>query len=150
YGCMDPAIMNFLFVYLALQNDINLSSGRFYFLLSRPELSGSPPVRIVPQVGMITSTGHRPSSAMKLDNLIGKGTGKCPIENAADTSALNLPSQPAKDAKALSLGLPSITTGTYTSSFMLIISFRDFEGLSDDDIQQTAYEVLLASFVLSW
>ncbi|XP_065030432.1 protein unc-13 homolog isoform X2 [Musa acuminata AAA Group] len=111
---------------------ITLSSGRFYFLLSRPELSGSPPVRIAPQVEMKTSTSHPSSSAGKLDNLIGKGTGKCQIENAADTSALNLPSQPAKDAKALSLGLPSITAG-----------------LSDDDIQQTAYEVLLASFVLS-
>ncbi|CAL9130600.1 unnamed protein product [Musa acuminata var. zebrina] len=111
---------------------INLSSGRFYFLLSRPELSGSPPVRIAPQVEMKTSTSHPSSSAGKLDNLIGKGTGKCQIENAADTSALNLPSQPAKDAKALSLGLPSINAG-----------------LSDDDIQQTAYEVLLASFVLS-
>ncbi|URD81413.1 hypothetical protein MUK42_00819 [Musa troglodytarum] len=111
---------------------INMSSGRFYFLLSRPELSGSPPVRIAPQVGMETSTSHPSSSAGKLDNLIGKGTGKCQIENAADTSALNLPSQPAKDAKALSLGLPSITTE-----------------LSDDDMQQTAYEVLLALFILS-
>lgn len=76
-------------------------------------------MRIAPQVEMKTSTSHPSSSAGKLDNLIGKGTGKCQIENAADTSALNLPSQLAKDAKALSLGLPSITTGTYTSSFIL-------------------------------
>ncbi|WOL10032.1 hypothetical protein Cni_G18786 [Canna indica] len=111
---------------------VNSSTGNIYFLLSRPELSRSPPVRNAPQVGIKASTSNPSSSADQMDDFVSRGIRKCLIENIADASSLNLPCQSSQNAKSSSLGLPTMSTG-----------------LSDDDIQQTAYEVLLASFILS-
>lgn len=68
-------------------------------------------MRSAPQVGMKISTDNPSSSAERLDALIGRRNMNCQNEKRACTSASNLPSQPGKNAKPPSLGLPTMNTG---------------------------------------
>ncbi|XP_073101561.1 protein unc-13 homolog isoform X4 [Elaeis guineensis] len=112
---------------------INSSSRNFYFLVSKTELSGSPPQRSVPQINAKISSSHSSCLTEQPDNLVGRETNKSGVEsNINDLAAVGVSSHPVNNAYMLSLNLPTLTTG-----------------LSDDDMRETAYEVLVASFILS-
>ncbi|KAI0520525.1 hypothetical protein KFK09_008001 [Dendrobium nobile] len=107
---------------------ISAPSGNSFFLLSKPDLLGSPPQRVAPLVGVKTTNDLLSCSTSS----VGIGV-KVPIPESktSNLAPTTIPSQPTKDVK-FSLGLPSFRTG-----------------LSDDDMRETAYEVLLASVVHS-
>ncbi|XP_020581902.1 uncharacterized protein LOC110025575 isoform X2 [Phalaenopsis equestris] len=103
---------------------ISTPSRNSFFLLSRPDLSGYPPQRVAPMVGAKTTNDHLSSSTSSVGVEFMVSMPDSKISNSAPTT---ISPQPSKDVK-FSLGLPS---------------FR--AGLSDDDMRETAYEVLLAS-----
>ncbi|XP_058104836.1 protein unc-13 homolog isoform X2 [Magnolia sinica] len=111
---------------------INSQSGSSYFLLSEP-LSGSPPQRMPPQVPDKPITNLSSHSSSKVDPLIAEEIASFGHADAVRHMAETAKScQPMSDANILSLGLPTLGTG-----------------LSDDDVRETAYEVLLASVAFS-
>ncbi|KAG0527059.1 hypothetical protein BDA96_06G199600 [Sorghum bicolor] len=115
---------------------IGSPSGNSYFLLSRPRPSDSPPKEAAPSIGPQAPVQGNSSSAgqptERIDffrdaiNSSGIGYGSND-DNLADISP-----QHVKKVDILSLGLPRLTTE-----------------LSDDDMRETAYEVLLASLFVS-
>ncbi|KAH0910554.1 hypothetical protein HID58_033875, partial [Brassica napus] len=94
-----------------------------YFLVSSPDAAGSPPRRLPPQpVNMENSSnnGHVDSS-----------NTRSPIDNY--TFKEETPDiKPMKPIKIIPLGLPPLRTG-----------------LSDDDLREAAYELMIASMLLS-
>ncbi|CAN6268943.1 unnamed protein product [Urochloa humidicola] len=112
---------------------IGSTSGNSYFLLSRPQPSDSPPKEAAPTIGPqapaeeITSPAGQPRDFFR-DAIKTSGVGYgMNDDNLADISP-----QQVKKIDILSLGLPRLNTE-----------------LSDDDIRETAYEVLLASLFYS-
>ncbi|XP_020248404.1 uncharacterized protein LOC109825902, partial [Asparagus officinalis] len=111
---------------------MNSSSGNSFFLHSKPELSGSPPRRAPPQIGVPETFNHS-CRTERTSDLADREIGKSGIEIVnGDFGAIIEPRQLVKDVNILSLGLPALRTG-----------------LSDDDMRETAYEVLLGSLILS-
>lgn len=105
---------------------LNLSSENSFFLLSKPELSGSPPRRAAPQIGGALTSDHSIHFGQR-------EIKKSGIETiSTDFAATFASNQLLKDANMLSLGLPVLS-----------------RGLSDDDMRETAYEVLLGSVMSS-
>jgi hypothetical protein len=112
---------------------IGSPSGNSYFLLTRPEPSDSPPNEAAPGIGSQTtahesldSTGQQNDFLESAVNISGTDYG------AEDVSLVDISPQQVEKVVDLSLGLPRLTTE-----------------LSDDDIRETAYEVLLASLFVS-
>ncbi|KAM0934376.1 putative protein unc-13, mammalian uncoordinated 13, domain 2 [Dioscorea sansibarensis] len=109
------------------------SSPSTFFLISDMNMSGSPPQRNAPQI-LSNVTNDRPSCLSKQSTpysapevvQYGVETGSGVV--AAKVAQVQL----GNDANFPSLGLPALRTG-----------------LSDDDVRETAYEVLLASLFLS-
>lgn len=110
----------------------NSSSENSFFLLSKPDWSGSPPRRAAPEIrGPVASNSLY--SAEKATHLAGKEIKKSGTETIPrDFSGMSVSNQPFKDANMLTLGLPALSTG-----------------LSEDDMRETAYEVLLGSVISS-
>ncbi|KAL6986195.1 hypothetical protein U1Q18_019563 [Sarracenia purpurea var. burkii] len=101
--------------------------GNSYFFVSQPETAGSPPRRMPPSI----EVASRPPSL--LDPLVDQNNAVSGVEYVvkyAVTAAR--PSKPVKNATVPPLGLPSLSTG-----------------LSDDDLRESAYEILLASMIYS-
>ncbi|KAG5383983.1 hypothetical protein IGI04_035453 [Brassica rapa subsp. trilocularis] len=96
-----------------------------YFLVSSPDAAGSPPRRLPPQpVNMENSSnnGHIDSS-----------NTPSPIDNYTFKEKEETPDiKPMKPIKIIPLGLPPLRTG-----------------LSDDDLREAAYELMIASMLLS-
>ncbi|PKI41406.1 hypothetical protein CRG98_038178 [Punica granatum] len=94
-----------------------------FFLITDPDLSGSPPRRVPPRPDVMRSTNPASTS---LPNSEGRDNDGFTYQEASFT--------PLKlaDGKVPSLGLPCLVTG-----------------LSDDDLQGSAYEILLASMVFN-
>nr|CAB3485457.1 unnamed protein product [Digitaria exilis] len=113
---------------------IGSPSGNSYFLLSRPQPFDSPPKEAAPSIGPQAPAQESSSSsaAQPRDffrdaiNTSGIGYGM------RDDNLTDISSQQAKKVDILSLDLPRLNTE-----------------LSDDDIRETAYEVLLASLFVS-
>ncbi|XP_048558708.1 protein unc-13 homolog isoform X2 [Triticum urartu] len=108
-------------------------SGNSYFLLSRPEGSGSPPKKVAPDIGPEPPAEENSSRARKHSDSFKVAVN---IQGASyvlkDLSLANTSPRQAKEMDLLSLGLPRLNAE-----------------LSDDDLRETAYEVLLASLFVS-
>ncbi|CAH8343145.1 unnamed protein product [Eruca vesicaria subsp. sativa] len=102
---------------------IHTESRDSYFLVSSPDAAGSPPRRVPPQpINMENSnnSGHVDSS-------------KTPSSRENYSFKEETPDiKPMKPIKILPLGLPPLRTG-----------------LSDDDLREAAYELMIASLLLS-
>ncbi|GJV03152.1 protein unc-13 homolog isoform X3 [Tanacetum coccineum] len=102
---------------------IQSQSGDTFFLLSEPDSAGSPPRRAPPAVE--TNNGHR-------DRLNSEASVSGHAFGSNDSYVVPSSSKSANKTDALSLGLPALRTG-----------------LSDDDLRESAYEVLLSSVAFS-
>ncbi|KAK6935344.1 hypothetical protein RJ641_035499 [Dillenia turbinata] len=99
--------------------------GNAYFFLSDPDASGSPPHRGAPSVPTNWSTHHASSSSGLFEPSVEDGHE---VEDAIPTTQ---PVAHVEDVNISSFGLPVLRTG-----------------LSEDDLRESAYEILLASMVL--
>ncbi|KAL4602731.1 hypothetical protein ACB092_10G075300 [Castanea dentata] len=107
--------------------------GDSYFLLSDPDMSGSPPRRAPPPINVNRTAENASYSSRHPDPLTVKNIGASmdnfsPKYNATTCTPLSQ----AEDVNIPPLGLPCLNTG-----------------LSDDDLQESAYEILLSSLVFS-
>ncbi|XP_010055606.2 protein unc-13 homolog isoform X2 [Eucalyptus grandis] len=107
---------------------IHSPSRNSYFLVSNPELAGSPPRRMPPQADVAHSPDHASMSLGETDTLIVGDTE----DHALQYKKTHHPPIKPVVLEVPPLGLPVLITG-----------------LSDDDLQESAYEVLLASMVFS-
>lgn len=99
---------------------MNSSSGNSFFLHSKPELSGSPPRRAPPQIGVPETFNHS-CRTERTSDLADREIGKSGIEIVnGDFGAIIEPRQLVKDVNMLSLGLPALRTGN--SSLLLFFS----------------------------
>ncbi|PPD97672.1 hypothetical protein GOBAR_DD05275 [Gossypium barbadense] len=111
---------------------IHSKLGDSYFLTSDPDIAGSPPRRVPPSTS-VSSNNHASSSSSKLDSFDMKS-----VETQWDDYGLKQKVEAAvarasfTDSGIPSLGLPTLKTG-----------------LSDDDLRESAYELLLASMFFS-
>ncbi|KAG8496041.1 hypothetical protein CXB51_009399 [Gossypium anomalum] len=111
---------------------IHSKLGDSYFLTSDPDIAGSPPRRVPPSTS-VSSNNHASSSSSKLDSFDMKS-----VETHGDDYGLKQKAEAAvarasfRDSGIPSLGLPTLKTG-----------------LSDDDLRESAYELLLASMYFS-
>ncbi|XP_024031945.1 uncharacterized protein LOC21393848 isoform X2 [Morus notabilis] len=107
---------------------IHSQSGTSYYLVSEPESVGSPPRRAPPPLEeKRTVEKVSSSSSRQMDSLNEENTA-----TAGDDYGRKYKSNTIKHVKVPPLGLPNLRTG-----------------LSDDDLQKSAYEILLASVVYS-
>ncbi|OMP09656.1 hypothetical protein COLO4_05255 [Corchorus olitorius] len=112
---------------------IHSKSGDSYFLTSDPDLAGSPPRRVPPPAITSGTANHASSSSSQLDSFKAKNVNmfvddyglKHKAEKAVGRASLG-------DSGIPSLELPPLKTG-----------------LSDDDLRESAYELLLASMLFS-
>ncbi|KAM3687195.1 hypothetical protein ACJW31_10G059700 [Castanea mollissima] len=107
--------------------------GDSYFLLSDPDMSGSPPRRAPPPINVNRTAENASYSSRHPDPLTVKNIGASmdnfsPKYNATTCTPLSQ----VEDVNIPPLGLPCLNTG-----------------LSDDDLQESAYEILLSSLVFS-
>ncbi|KAL4332520.1 hypothetical protein GQ457_07G009270 [Hibiscus cannabinus] len=104
--------------------------GDTYFLTSNPDVAGSPPRRVPPST-IVSSSNHASSSRPDSFKMNGVETygDDYGLKHKAEAAALRAP---LGDSGIPSLGLPSLKTG-----------------LSDDDLRESAYELLLASVFTS-
>lgn len=93
---------------------MNLSSGSTFFLISKPELSGSPPRRAAPPVGFPVTFNHSCTSEVT-NHLDDKEIERSGTETiAGEFTSVSEPCKLVKDANVLTLGLPSLSTGSYS------------------------------------
>lgn len=99
---------------------MNLSSGSSFFLISKPELSGSPPRRAAPQVGFLVKSNHLYTTE-ETTNLVDKEIERSGIDTiAGDFASVSEPCKLVMDANVLTLGLPSLSTGFLKGYLMMI------------------------------
>ncbi|KAF0893377.1 hypothetical protein E2562_024200, partial [Oryza meyeriana var. granulata] len=104
-----------------------------YFLLSRPEISGSPPSKAAPDIGLQAPAEKNPSPIRQPCDFFRAAINTLGTDNGTkDVSLADMYPEQVNKMDILSLGLPKLRTE-----------------LSDDDIRETAYEVLLASLFVS-
>ncbi|ESQ38319.1 hypothetical protein EUTSA_v100283711mg, partial [Eutrema salsugineum] len=105
---------------------IHSESRDSFFLVSSPDVAGSPPRRIPPQpINMGNSSNNGPDMSCHIDNTPSSRDKYIFKEEAPDI-------KPMKPIKIIPLGLPPLRTG-----------------LSDDDLREAAYELMIASMLLS-
>ncbi|KAL5718422.1 hypothetical protein ACHQM5_011326 [Ranunculus cassubicifolius] len=109
---------------------IESSSGSGYFLCSDPDLSGSPPHRVPPMFGAETASSSDFFSSNQMDPLVTEDTAN--FRDYIYRNEGDGPCSPVEDENLLSFGLPVLSTG-----------------ISEDDLQETAYELLLSSMAFS-
>ncbi|XWS61816.1 hypothetical protein CRYUN_Cryun07bG0157800 [Craigia yunnanensis] len=112
---------------------IHSKLGDSYFLTSDRDFAGSPPRRVPPSTIVSRTSNHASSSASRLDSVKVKN-----FETSGDDYGLKQKAEtsvaraPLGNSGIPSLGLPTLRTG-----------------LSDDDLRESAYELLLASMLFS-
>ncbi|XP_062226467.1 protein unc-13 homolog [Phragmites australis] len=112
---------------------IGSPSGNSYFLLSSSEPSDSPPKEAAPCIGPQAPTQENSSPARQPRDFFRAAVNISEMGyGAKDVSLSDISPQRVNKVDILSLGLPELSTE-----------------LSDDDIRETAYEVLLAALVVS-
>uniref|UniRef100_A0A0E0H4J7 MHD1 domain-containing protein n=1 Tax=Oryza nivara TaxID=4536 RepID=A0A0E0H4J7_ORYNI len=104
-----------------------------YFLLSRPERSGSPPNKAAPDIVPQAPAEENPTPIREHVDFFRAAINILGTDNGTkDVSLADIYPKQVNKMDILSLGLPKLSTE-----------------LSDDDIRETAYEVLLASLFVS-
>lgn len=104
-----------------------------FFLISDPNLTRSPPRHVPPPPIAKQTANHALHSSHCPDSLNSKDTLKSRYGyNYKDNPAVTTQTKPVEDYEIPPLGLPGLNTG-----------------LSDDDLQESAYELILASVLLS-
>ncbi|KAL6652209.1 hypothetical protein ACP70R_011134 [Stipagrostis hirtigluma subsp. patula] len=112
---------------------IRSPSGNSYFLLSRPDPSDSPPKEAAPGISPQAPAQENSSPAEQPRDFFRSAVNISGIGcDARDARLADNSLQQVKKEDILSVGLPKLSTG-----------------LSDDDMRETAYEVLLASLFVS-
>ncbi|XP_047945156.1 protein unc-13 homolog isoform X1 [Salvia hispanica] len=132
---------------------MHLQSGDVFYLLSGTESAGSPPRRVAPSIPLNRKANE--SDFVERNNFPG------PTYPAAERSYISsqeagnnyqentIPCAKSLDNKLThSVGLPNLRTEIPVLS-KLMHSFRICEGLRDDDLRETAYEVFLACMLFS-
>ncbi|KAL5748684.1 hypothetical protein ACOSP7_025728 [Xanthoceras sorbifolium] len=112
---------------------IHSQLGDSYFLISDPASAGSPPRRLPPPIKVKQTTDNASYSSSKRDlaNAETVGTSRNDYRVNYKTTPTS-PMRPVGNSGILPLGLPILKTG-----------------LSDDDLRESAYELLLASMLFS-
>ncbi|KAL5720155.1 Protein unc-13 [Ranunculus cassubicifolius] len=114
----------------------NTGSADEFFLVTDPETSGSPPGRAPPPLSVYTPSLIMPSLS-KSDSLHSTQHQELSVDDIDDfedddyneeVESLRVSRQLSSEASELALSLPSFETG-----------------ITDDDLRETAYEILLAS-----
>ncbi|KAM6556840.1 hypothetical protein CsatB_003859 [Cannabis sativa] len=104
-------------------------SGSSYFLLTNPEFVRSPPLRAPPPIKVQATVEKDSCSTKEMDSSNGKYNGTVGDDYGLKHKvATNMQPKTAENVKIPPLGLPNLSTG-----------------LSDDDLRESAYEILLAS-----
>ncbi|KAF5729965.1 hypothetical protein HS088_TW20G00334 [Tripterygium wilfordii] len=108
---------------------IHSQHGNSYFLLSDPDSAGSPPRRVPPSVNVSRTNIHSVISPTELESLNACRATTSRDENGPKSKGVTTAAvRPAESSVIPTLGLPRLKTG-----------------LSDDDLRESAYELLLAS-----
>ncbi|CAH2071252.1 unnamed protein product [Thlaspi arvense] len=106
---------------------IHSESRDSYFLVSSPDVAGSPPRRMPPQpVNIGDSSNNVPDMSCHIDS------SNTPSRENYIVKEETPDIKPMKPIKIIPLGLPPLRTG-----------------LSDDDLREAAYELMIASMLLS-
>ncbi|XP_052209822.1 protein unc-13 homolog isoform X2 [Diospyros lotus] len=108
---------------------IRSQSGNSYFFLSDPESAGSPPQHAPPPVKGDQTISHVSNSSNLLDPLVHENVAVSGVKYDAIRMSH---SKPVKIITVPPLGLPPLNTG-----------------ISDDDLRESAFEILLASMIFS-
>ncbi|KAJ8762936.1 hypothetical protein K2173_023065 [Erythroxylum novogranatense] len=112
---------------------ISSQAGNSYFLVSNPDLTGSPPRRMPPPVYVKSNANHfprsRPGDPFPVEKASMNGDGNSPRYNKASAY---IPTIPLGNSEIPEIALPSLSTG-----------------LSDDDLRESAYELLIITVFLS-
>ncbi|XP_058009637.1 protein unc-13 homolog isoform X3 [Hevea brasiliensis] len=103
-----------------------------YFLVSDPDLAGSPPRRVPPPITVRQTTNVAQSSSQMESSGVQNATTFGDDCGPTYKVATNTPIRRSQNSEIPPLGLPSLSTG-----------------LSDDDLRESAYELLLASIFFS-
>lgn len=102
---------------------MNSQFGDSYFLVSDPESAGSPPRRVPPSVVVNHANNHK---LHPYDTLVGQKIAFSGDEYKVKYAVAKQVPKSVKNINIPSLGLPALHTG-----------------LSDDDLRESAYEILL-------
>ncbi|GMH09418.1 hypothetical protein Nepgr_011259 [Nepenthes gracilis] len=113
---------------------IHSQSGNSYFVLSDPNVSGSPPRRMPPPIDVSERAKHSPQSSSQVEQTLKE---KIAVHHEKESRVKHANGtvesvKPAEVGGVPPLGLPPLKSG-----------------LSDDDLWESAYEILLASMVFS-
>nr|XP_043606752.1 protein unc-13 homolog [Erigeron canadensis] len=111
---------------------IHSQTGDSFFLLSEPDSAGSPPRRVPPSVETNHSQHDRYSSIPPVSSNGSEPTVSGQDFEVNDSYAVPTSSKSTQKTVVPSLGLPTLRTG-----------------LSDDDLRESAYEVLLSCIAFS-
>ncbi|XP_031251761.1 protein unc-13 homolog [Pistacia vera] len=112
---------------------INSQLGDSYFLISDPDSAGSPPRRVPPPIS-VKRGGNSVSRLSSLkDPTIAENVATPRNDYGLNKATPAAPMMPTVVSGIPPLGLPSLKTG-----------------LSDDDLRESAYELLVASMLFSW
>ncbi|KAJ0105141.1 hypothetical protein Patl1_18703 [Pistacia atlantica] len=132
YVSMSTSICSFLcIIYFLMQ--INSQLGDSYFLISDPDSAGSPPRRVPPPIS-VKRGGNSVSLLSSLnDPTIAENVATPRNDYGLNKATPTAPMMPTVVSGISPLGLPSLKTG-----------------LSDDDLRESAYELLVASMLFSW
>ncbi|KAG6428684.1 hypothetical protein SASPL_112937 [Salvia splendens] len=132
---------------------MHLQSGDVFYLLSGTESAGSPPRRVAPSIPLNRKANE--SDFVERNNFPGPNYPAAERSHISSQEAgINYQENTIPCAKSLdnklthSVGLPNLRTEIPVLS-KLMHSFRICEGLWDDDLRETAYEVFLACMLFS-
>jgi hypothetical protein len=109
----------------------NSPSRNSYFLLSRPEVSGSPPKKVAPDIGLVPPAEEKSSRTRKHSDSSRVAIDVLAVSNGMkDVSLAEKSPQQVKEMDILSLGLPRLSSGRQLSMlhlcyFLLRMASRD-------------------------
>jgi hypothetical protein len=102
----------------------NSPSRNSYFLLSRPEASGSPPKKVAPDIGLVPPSEEKSSRTRKHSDSSRVATDLPGASNGTqDVSLADMSPPQAKEMDILSLGLPRLSTGRQLSMLHFCCAF---------------------------
>lgn len=100
---------------------MNIAAHNSFFLLSTPELSGSPPRRVAPSVVVKEVSDPSQYPTKPTHNMPGRETKVSGTESIiGDFAVTDVSCQQVIDADMLCLGLPALSTGILKDCLMMI------------------------------
>lgn len=90
---------------------MHLQKGEIYFLLTDPELVGSPPRRVPPPILADHADNYGSHSSNLSNHWTNPEVSVSGVENAVQSDITSLPSDPVNSSDTLQLGLPYLRTG---------------------------------------